>query len=332
MFRFREYRKDQETRDNYAEVRLSANDFIYPYFVVEGENIMEEIPGIRGMYKFSIDQLIENMEHTVSLGIRDVLLFGLIENSQKDNTASAALAENSLIVRAIKAVKQSFSSIRIYADVCICEYMSHGHCGVVSKGKIDNDATLPILAQIATSYALAGADFVAPSAMMDGQVEAIRQNLNKNGKYSTKIFSFAVKYASNFYLPFRNATQITSSQGDRKSYQLDYRTTDQSIGEAWMDKYEGADWVVIQPAHTYLDVIARIKTSFPNINVAAYHTSGEYMSIVAAAQAGILDEYQAFSEILTAIKRAGASKIVSYYAKNYLQHQYKNSELYEYYI
>jgi porphobilinogen synthase len=333
MLRFRDFRKDTDTRDNYAEIRLGADDFIYPYFVVDGQDIVEAIPGIKGAYKMSIDQLITDLEHTISLGIKDIILFGLVDTSLKDNTASAAYADENLIARAVKAIKRHYSSVKVYTDVCVCAYMSHGHCGVVRGGHINNDDTLPLLARTAVSHALAGADFVVPSAMMDGQVEVIRKALNQHGKYSTRILSSGVKYSSNFYTPFREFTGIVPTQGDRQTYQIDFRTNQQALGEAWSDIAEGADSILVSPAHTYLDVISKIKASFPSTNVSAFHTSGEYMTIVAAAQAGIVHEHAALNEILTAIKRAGANKIISYYAKIFMQQQFNTGQiLYDYYI
>ena len=319
MNRFHHLRKDKETRDLNAEVHLKADDFIYPYFVIEGQKQRQPIESLHGVSRFTIDELIADIRHTLSLGIDKILLFGVIDESLKDETGTYAYAPDNLIVRAVKEIKRQFPEIKVFTDVCLCGYTSHGHCGIIRGTEIDNDATLPYLALMAASHARAGADFVAPSAMMDGQVEAIRSALTKQRLLQTKILSYSAKYASAFYGPFRDAANSAPSFGDRRSYQMDYRTLSQPVDEVAADIMEGADWVMVKPAHTYLDVIHRVKSKFPKTILAAYQVSGEYMMIKAAASAGFMDERVAMTEALTAIKRAGADYIITYYAKDYFK-------------
>lgn len=315
MKRFRDLRKDQNTRDKYAEVKLKPNDFIYPYFVVDGQRKREPIQSLHNVYRYSVDELIQDLEETMSLGINKTLLFGVIDESLKNESGTASCSPDNLVSRAVKAIKQKFPELLVFTDVCLCGYTSHGHCGLIRQKKVDNDTTLPLLAQMAITHAEAGADFVAPSAMMDGQVEAIRNSLNSGGYLDTKILSYSAKYASGFYGPFRDAAQSAPSFGDRRSYQMDYRTIGQATDEVAADLAEGADWIMIKPAHTYLDIIYRAKSLFPEAPLVAYQVSGEYMMIKAAADAGLLDERIAMTEVLTAIKRAGANYIITYYAK-----------------
>lgn len=231
MKRFRDFRKDQATRDKYADVSLSAADFIYPYFVVEGENQKEEISTMPGVYRFSIDTLLKDIKEIKNLGINKVLLFGVIPDEQKDERGSAAYADDALIARAVKAIKAEFGKdIIVFTDVCLCEYTNHGHCGLLHHHDVDNDSTLPLLAEEAYVHAKAGADFVAPSAMMDGQVEAIKKRLKEGGlDKQCKVLAYSAKYASAFYGPFRDAADSAPSFGDRKSYQMDFRTHDQGL-------------------------------------------------------------------------------------------------------
>jgi porphobilinogen synthase len=312
---FRQFRTDQQTRDKFAEVKLLTDDFIYPYFVIEGENIKNEIDNLWNVYQFSIDLLLNDLEITYSLGINKVLLFGVIDSRLKISDGSAAWADDSIIVKAIHAISLKFPGILIFTDVCLCGYTSHGHCGLVENNEIKNNETLPLLAKMAASHARAGAHFVAPSAMMDGQVSAIKQALQQITGNKTKILSYSAKFASGFYGPFRNAAGSAPSFGDRKSYQMDYRVNRQAIDEIEADIYEGADWVMVKPAHAYLDIISKGKQAFEKIPMVAYHVSGEYMMIKAAAKQGIVDETKAFLETNYAIKRAGANFIISYYAK-----------------
>jgi porphobilinogen synthase len=317
MERYHQYRKDQDTRDKYAEVNVTSDNFIYPYFVVEGSKQKQEINSLKNVFRFSIDELLKDIEQVVKIGINKILLFCVIDESLKDEIGSNAYSENNLINRAIKKIKEGFPELLIFTDVCLCGYTSHGHCGLLKNQEIENDATLPLLAEMALQHALSGADFVAPSAMMDGQVEAIREKLNEK-KLKTKILSYSAKYSSGFYGPFRDAAKSAPSFGDRKTYQMDYRTIDQALQEVKADIDEGADWVMVKPAHSYLDIIQRVKKNYPKIPLVAYQVSGEYMMVKAAAGAGYLNEEAAMIEVLTAIKRAGADYIISYYAKDFV--------------
>lgn len=320
MKRFREFRKDQATRDKYADVALDAKDFIYPYFVVEGEGVKEEISTMPGIYRFSIDTLVTDVKECYALGIDKVLLFGVIEDSLKDERGSLAYAEDALVCRAVRAIKAAIPEVCVITDVCLCEYTSHGHCGLLHNHDVENDATLPLLAEMAYVHAKAGADFVAPSAMMDGQIEALDKRLREAGlRDKCKILAYSAKYASAFYGPFRDAADSTPSFGDRKTYQMDYRTHDQGLEEIAADIEEGADWTMVKPAMPYLDMIARGVERFPQVPMVAYQVSGEYSMLKAAARLGYLDEQRVVYESLIAIKRAGAQYIISYYAKEYLQ-------------
>ena len=320
MKRFREFRKDQATRDKYADVALGAKDFIYPYFVVEGEGVKEEISTMPGIYRFSIDTLVTDVKECYALGIDKVLLFGVIEDSLKDERGSLAAAEDASVCRAGRAIKAAIPEVCVITDVCLCEYTSHGHCGLLHNHDVENDATLPLLAEMAYVHAKAGADFVAPSAMMDGQIEALDKRLREAGlRDKCKILAYSAKYASAFYGPFRDAADSTPSFGDRKTYQMDYRTHDQGLEEIAADIEEGADWTMVKPAMPYLDMIARGVERFPQVPMVAYQVSGEYSMLKAAAKLGYLDEQRVVYESLIAIKRAGAQYIISYYAKEYLQ-------------
>ena len=320
MKRFREFRKDQATRDKYADVALGAKDFIYPYFVVEGEGVKEEISTMPGIYRFSIDTLVTDVKECYALGIDKVLLFGVIEDSLKDERGSLAYAEDALVCRAVRAIKAAIPEVCVITDVCLCEYTSHGHCGLLHNHDVENDTTLPLLAEMAYVHAKAGADFVAPSAMMDGQIEALDKRLREAGlRDKCKILAYSAKYASAFYGPFRDAADSTPAFGDRKTYQMDYRTHDQGLEEIAADIEEGADWTMVKPAMPYLDMIARGVERFPQVPMVAYQVSGEYSMLKAAARLGYLDEQRVVYESLIAIKRAGAQYIISYYAKEYLQ-------------
>ena len=320
MKRFREYRKDQATRDKYADVALDVKDFIYPYFVVEGEGVKEEINTMPGVFRFSIDTLVKDVKECYALGIDKVLLFGVIEDSLKDERGSLAYAEDALVCRAVRAIKAAQPEVCVITDVCLCEYTSHGHCGLLHNHDVENDSTLPLLAEMAYVHAKAGADFVAPSAMMDGQIEALDKRLREAGlRDKCKILAYSAKYASAFYGPFRDAADSTPSFGDRKTYQMDYRTHDQGLEEIAADIEEGADWTMVKPAMPYLDMIARGVERFPQIPMVAYQVSGEYSMLKAAARLGYLDEQRVVYESLIAIKRAGAQYIISYYAKEYMQ-------------
>lgn len=320
MKRFRPYRLTPEIRDKYADVSINVKDFIYPYFVVEGEGVKEEISTMPGIYRFSIDTLVEDVKEIYALGIDKVLLFGVIDDNQKDERGSLAYAEDALVCRAVKAIKAAQPEVCVITDVCLCEYTSHGHCGLLCNHDVDNDSTLPLLAEMAYVHAKAGADFVAPSAMMDGQIEALDKRLREAGlRDKCKILAYSAKYASAFYGPFRDAADSAPSFGDRKTYQMDYRTHDQGLEEIAADIEEGADWTMVKPAMPYLDMIARGVERFPKTPMVAYQVSGEYSMLKAAAKLGYLDEQRVVFESLIAIKRAGAQYIISYYAKEYMQ-------------
>ena len=320
MKRFRTYRLTQEIRDQYADVSINVKDFIYPYFVVEGEGVKEEIATMPGICRFSIDTLVEDVKEVYALGIDKVLLFGVIADEHKDERGSLAYAEDALVCRAVRAIKAAQPEVCVITDVCLCEYTSHGHCGLLCNHDVDNDSTLPLLAEMAYVHAKAGADFVAPSAMMDGQIEALDKRLREAGlRDKCKILAYSAKYASAFYGPFRDAADSAPAFGDRKTYQMDYRTHDQGLEEIAADIEEGADWTMVKPAMPYLDMIARGVERFPQIPMVAYQVSGEYSMLKAAAKLGYLDERRVVFESLIAIKRVGAQYIISYYAKEYMQ-------------
>ncbi len=318
--RFRTFRTSQETRDKFADVKLDVDDFIYPYFVVEGNDIKDEIATMPGICRFSIDRLVQDIKEISALGINKVLLFGVIPDSEKDERGSKAYDEDALVCRAVRAIKAAVPQMIVITDVCLCEYTSHGHCGLLCNHDVDNDSTLPLLAEMAYVHAKAGADFVAPSAMMDGQIAALDARLREGGlRDRCKILAYSAKYASAFYGPFRDAADSAPSFGDRKTYQMDFRTHDQGLEEIAADIEEGADWTMVKPAMSYLDMIARGVEKFPNIPMVAYHVSGEYSMLKAAAKLGYLDERRVVFESLIAIKRAGARYIITYYAKEYMQ-------------
>ena len=320
MKRFRTYRTTQEIRDKYADVSVNVKDFIYPYFVVEGEGVRDEISTMPGICRFSIDTLVEDVKEIYALGIDKVLLFGVIDDELKDERGSLAYAEDALVCRAVKAIKGAQPEVCVITDVCLCEYTSHGHCGLLHNHDVENDSTLPLLAEMAYVHAKAGADFVAPSAMMDGQIEALHNRLVEAGlRDKCKILAYSAKYASAFYGPFRDAADSAPAFGDRKTYQMDYRTHDQGLEEIAADIEEGADWTMVKPAMPYLDMIARGVERFPQVPMVAYQVSGEYSMLKAAAKLGYLDEQRVVFESLIAIKRAGAQYIISYYAKEYMQ-------------
>ncbi|MCD8261619.1 MAG: porphobilinogen synthase [Bacteroides sp.] len=317
MKRFRPYRVNQETRDRYADVHLPVQALIYPYFVVEGMGVKEEIGSMPGVFRYSIDLLTEDVGEALSLGIDKILLFGVVDNAVKDSSGSAGYAPDLLIVRAVRAVKAAFPQVTVITDVCLCEYTDHGHCGLLDPHHdVENDTTLPLLAEMAFRHAEAGADFVAPSSMMDGQIEAIKKRLAAAG-LSTPVLAYSAKYASAFYGPFRDAAQSVPGFGDRKSYQMDFRTSGQGLEEIEADIAEGAAWVMVKPAMAYLDIIVRARSRFTETPLVVYQVSGEYSMLKAAAQAGYLDEERTFYESLIAIRRAGADYIITYYAKEY---------------
>ena len=291
---------------------MSPDDFIYPLFVTFGKGVRKEISSMPGCYQESVDELVKNAKEVHALGIPSIILFGIPE--EKDELGTGAYAENGIVQQAIKAVKDAVPELYVITDVCLCEYTSHGHCGVIAKGDVDNDQTLRLLALEAVSHAKAGADMVAPSDMMDGRVAAIRTALDQEGFCGVPIMAYAAKYASAFYGPFREAAESTPQFGDRRSYQMDPANRREALKEVAMDIAEGADIVMVKPALSYLDIISDVRNTF-NLPVAAYNVSGEYSLVKAAAQLGWIDEERAMMEILTSIKRAGADLILTYFAK-----------------
>ncbi len=316
--RLRRLRMTEQFRRMVAETSLSVDDFIYPLFVCPGENVKREVRSMPGVYQQSIDNIIRECEEVYKLGIPAVILFGIPE--RKDEVGSEAYDENGIIQRAVRALKREIPELVVITDVCLCEYTSHGHCGIVrevapGKYEIVNDETVELLAKEALSHAEAGADMVAPSDMMDGRVGAIRKILDENGFQNVPIMSYAAKYASGFYGPFREAAESAPKFGDRKSHQMDPANSDEALREIALDLQEGADIVMVKPALAYLDVIYRVKQEF-KVPVAAYQVSGEYSMIKAAALNGWIDEQRIMLETLTAIKRAGADLILTYFAKD----------------
>jgi len=316
--RLRMLRMTEQFRKMVAETQLSVNDFIYPLFVCPGENVKREVKSMPGVFQQSIDNIIRECEEVYKLGIPAVILFGIPE--RKDEFGSEAYDENGIIQRTVRALKREIPELVVITDVCLCEYTSHGHCGIVKevapgKYEIVNDETVELLAKEALSHAEAGADMVAPSDMMDGRVSAIRKILDENGFQNVPIMSYAAKYASGFYGPFREAAESAPKFGDRKSHQMDPANSDEALREIALDLQEGADIVMVKPALAYLDVIYRVKQEF-KVPVAAYQVSGEYSMIKAAALNGWIDEQRIMLETLTAIKRAGADLILTYFAKD----------------
>ena len=310
--RFRRLRRSQALRDLVRETRLSPQGFVYPLFVTHGDNVRREIDSMPGQYQLSLDNLPAEAEELRSLGIPAVLLFGL--PASKDDAGSEAYDDDGIVQRAVRTLKQASPDLAVITDVCLCEYTSHGHCGVVVDGEVDNDQTLPLLARTAVSHAQAGADIVAPSDMMDGRVAAIRVALDEAGFAATPIMSYAAKQASAFYGPFRVAAGSAPQFGDRRGYQMDPANAREAMREIEADIEEGADIVVVKPALPNLDLIARARDRF-DLPLAAYNVSGEYAMVKAAAAAGYLDERLATLEVLTAIRRAGADIIITYHAK-----------------
>jgi porphobilinogen synthase len=294
------------------ETTLSPDDFVYPLFVMHGKGVRKEISSMPGNYQQSIDNIVKDCEEVKDLGIPAVLLFGIPEH--KDEVGSEAYSDEGIVQHAIKAIKNKFPELVVITDVCLCEYTSHGHCGLIKNGVVQNDATLELLAREALSHARAGADMVAPSDMMDGRVGAIREALDSDGFYDIPIMSYAAKYASSFYGPFREAAESTPQFGDRRSYQMDAPNSREALREVALDIDEGADIVMVKPALAYLDIIYQVKQQF-NLPVAAYNVSGEYSMIKAAAKLGWIDGERAMMESLIAIKRAGADIILTYFAK-----------------
>ena len=311
-YRPRRMRKTEALRKLVRESAVSLDQLVMPYFLVEGKGTKEEIRSMPGQFRFSTDRFLFELEELEALKVQHLLLFGI--PSQKDHRAEGAYAANGVIQQAVREIKKKFPSFTVITDVCLCEYTDHGHCGIVEGNHIVNDETLPLLAKTALSHSESGADLVAPSDMMDGRVGAIRAILNEHGFSDLPILSYAAKYASSFYGPFRDAAQSAPQFGDRKSYQMDPANVEEAMREIELDLEEGADLIMIKPALSYLDVIRAAKDRF-RIPLAAFNVSGEYAMVKAAHAAGYVDEKKAVQEILTSINRAGASVILTYHTK-----------------
>lgn len=319
--RLRRLRCHPKLRDLIRETELSVNDVILPLFVRYGSGIKNPIASMPGHFQFSVDQLADEIQQIIDLNIPGVILFGI--PAQKDGVGSDSYSDKGVIQTAIKTIKKQAPELLLIADACFCEYTDHGHCGVINNEKntldVDNDATLNLLAKQAVSFAQAGADIIAPSGMMDGMVQAIRAGLDAANYKSIPILSYAAKYCSALYGPFREAAEGAPQFGNRQTYQMDPANSAEALRETSLDVQEGADMLMVKPAHTYLDIIYRVKQQHPEIPLAAYHVSGEFAMLKAAAACGWLDEKKAVLEILTAIKRAGADFILTYYAKEVAQ-------------
>jgi porphobilinogen synthase len=300
-------------RNLVQETTVHISDLIYPMFVIHGKNIKREIPNLFGQYHYSVDQLKEAVGEVVELGIKAIVLFGLPES--KDEEASGAFAEDGIVQQAVREVKKHYPKLLIITDVCMCQYTSHGHCGIVKEDIVVNDESIEKLAAIALSHAIAGADMVAPSDMMDGRVGRIREVLDENNFTHIPIMSYSVKYASSFYGPFRSAANCAPQFGDRKTYQMDPANRLEAIRQVEEDLKEGADIIMVKPALAYIDIIREVRDRY-SMPLAAYHVSGEYAMIKLAAQHGLLNEEDSMVEALTAIKRAGADMILTYFAKD----------------
>ena len=311
MKRLRRLRVNETMRKLVRETKLQISELVYPIFVIEGENIKNPIPSMPGIHQYSIDRLEEELKRITERGIGSILIFGIPDH--KDEVGSGAYQEDGITQRAIRSIKENHPNLLIIADVCLCEYTSHGHCGLVRNGKILNDETLPLLAQASVSLARAGADIIAPSDMMDGRIQAIREALDANGFIDIAIMAYSAKYSSAYYSPFREAAHSAPGFGDRKTYQMDYANGREAILEVEADLEEGADMVMVKPALAYLDVIKEVSQTFDS-PVAAYNVSGEYSMVKAAAANGWIDEKKIVLENLTAIKRAGARIIITYHA------------------
>ncbi len=314
MRRMRRLRRTPAIRALRRETRLTPDDFIYPLFVVERGDLAGPVSSMPGISRLRLGDLDREIESILSLGLRSVLLFGL--PAKKDATGSTGCGDDNIVSQAATRIKELTDRLVVMTDVCLCEYTDHGHCGIVREGSIDNDETLEALAKMSVAHARAGADFVAPSGMMDGMVSAIRRGLDEAGLSDTGIMSYAVKYASSFYGPFREAADSKPAFGDRRSYQMDPGNVREALAEAQLDIDEGADIIMVKPALPYLDVVHRVREAFPQMPLAAYQVSGEYSMIKAAVANGWLNERDVVLESLTSIKRAGADLIITYFAKD----------------
>ena len=311
--RLRRLRQTKSLRALVRENSIEIGNLVYPLFVVEGKGIKQEVASMPGVFHLSADQLPREANEIAKLGIPAVILFGIPQH--KDKAGSAAYHQEGVVQQAIQTIKQSAPELLVITDICLCEYTSHGHCGIVVDGRIDNDQTLPVLAKTALSHVNAGADIVAPSDMMDGRVKVIRESLDKNAFSQIPILSYAAKYASAFYGPFREAAESTPQFGDRRTYQMNPPNIREALREVEQDIAEGADIIMVKPALAYLDVIRRVRDTF-NYPLAAFNVSGEYAMVKSAVQQGWIDERQVVLEIITAIKRAGADIILTYHAKD----------------
>ncbi|MFO0795391.1 MAG: porphobilinogen synthase [Candidatus Brocadiaceae bacterium] len=311
--RMRRSRRTETLRRMLRENTFDADDLIYPLFVVHGNNVKTELKSMPGIFHLSIDKLVEETREIFDLGIPAILLFGL--PAQKDDQASEAYAPDGIVQRGIRAIKTAVPDLIVITDVCLCEYMTHCHCGIVENGYVLNDPTLELLSKTALSHARAGADIVAPASMMDGMIQALRKTLDVNGFINTLIMSYASKYASNLYNPFfKEGTKSVVAFGDKRTHQMDYSNGDEALREVALDIEEGADIVIVKPGMMYLDIVYRVKQKF-GMPVAVYNVSGEYAMIKAAGAAGSVNEKQVMLEVLTGFKRAGADLIITYFAK-----------------
>lgn len=308
----RRLRQNPILRKMVRETRVDASSLIYPMFVREGKGIKEEIPAMEGQYRYSIDKMLFALEDLQNFGVNSVMFFGIPD--YKDEVGSGAYAEDGIVQKALREARKKFPELYLITDVCMCEYTSHGHCGLLKGNDVDNDSTLELLSRTALSHVQAGADMIAPSDMMDGRVLAIRNTLDKNDYENIPIMSYAVKYASSFYAPFRDAAGSAPSFGDRKSYQMDYHNRKEAIKEALSDVKEGADIIMVKPAMTYLDIVREVADTV-NVPVAAYSVSGEYAMVKAGAKLNCVDEEKIVCEMAAGVYRAGASVYLTYFAK-----------------
>lgn len=320
--RHRRLRKTAAIREMVRETTLSANDFIYPLFVTEETNKKTEVPSMPGVFQYSLDRLNDEVAEVQKLGIRAIILFGLPHH--KDEIGSEAFASHGIIQQATRQIKEAFPNMLVIADTCLCEFTDHGHCGIIREGDVVNDESLTLLVKTAVSQAEAGADIIAPSNMMDGFVAAIRKGLDEAGYVDIPIMSYAVKYASAFYGPFRDAANSAPAFGDRKTYQMDPANREEAVREATSDLEEGADFLIVKPALSYLDIVRDVK-EMSNVPIVAYNVSGEYAMVKAAAQNGWVNERAIVLEKLVSMKRAGATLILTYFAKDAAQWLYEET-------
>lgn len=311
VHRLRRLRKSPVLREMVRETWVQKSDLMYPMFVIHGKKVRNAVPSLPGVYQLSVDELLREVEEVVAKGIKSILLFGI--PATKDEVGSEAYHQDGVVQQAVRAVKKHFPDLLVATDVCLCEYTSHGHCGLIKDGYVVNDLTLEILADVALSHAEAGADIIAPSDMMDGRVSAIRNHLDQNGFQDMPIMAYAAKYASAFYGPFRDAAGSAPKFGDRTTYQMDPANTNEAMREIALDIKEGADIVMVKPGLAYLDIVRRAKEEF-QVPLAVYNVSGEYAMVKAAAQNGWIDEARIVLEILLSMKRAGADIIITYHA------------------